>query len=171
MRRREFVFAATAASAASISPGCIGGSGPSEQEWETVKGFVREGTELLETAHDRFSSWRDDPSAVSADEFRDVAAALDDPEAGPLPPRDEVRSWEFDVTRDDESWRVDGDDLDEALGDLTGTMTDTRELCEDIASADADPDSVTEQQMSELDRLIEEIPEVNQRIRGLLFGE
>lgn len=148
----------------------MGGSGPSEQEWETVRSFVREGTDLLEKARSHLVSWREDPGSVSPEEFRDVAEQLEEPESGPLPPRDDVRSWEFDVTREDETWRVDGEELDDTLADLTSTMTATREICDDVADADGDPEELTEDQISEIDSLIDDIPDVVDAARGLLFG-
>lgn len=170
MRRRRYLQMVASAAAAAAASGCLGGSGPSEQEWETVKSFVREGTELLERARDRFISWREQPGSVSADEFGSLADDLDDVGTGPLPPREEVRSWEFEVSNDEETWTVEGQELDQTLAKLTSTMTDARESSRAISNADADPGSVSEYVVSEVDTLIEDIPDVVDEARGLLFG-
>ncbi len=173
MRRRSFLRAtgsAAVAAAASTTSGCLGGNGPSEQEWETVRDFVREGTDLLERARSDFVSWREDPDAVSADAFATLADDLDDVGTGPLPPREEVQSWEFDVSNEDETWRVQGEELDQMLADLASTMTDAQEASRAISDAGADPDSVGDDVSSEVDRLVEEIPGVVDDARGLLFG-
>lgn len=159
-----------AAAAAAAASGCLGESGPSEEEWETVRGFVEEGTSLLERARSNFVSWREDSDSVSAEEFSSVASDLDDVGTGPLPPREEVKSWEFDVSNDEETWRVNGEELDQMLADLTSTMTDARQTSGSISDAGADPDAVSGNVSSEVDRLIEEIPEVVDDARGLLFG-
>ncbi|MFW5929272.1 MAG: hypothetical protein ACOCT0_02500 [Halobacteriota archaeon] len=171
MKRRGFL----GLTAAAFATGCLGGSGPSDEEWDNIRGYSREMSDHLEDVREDLVSWRDDSDSVSADTFRDHAQGVRDiRDEYPLPDPEDVEEWRFDVSRededDDESWRVQGEDLDEALLEMARADDSAERACDGIADADGDPDELSGGDEDAVDDAIDDIPDAVDGIRELVFG-
>lgn len=155
---RRAYLATTAAGLSAALVGCLGG-GLDEEEVEVIDSWLLDAVELVDEGVLLVSFWFEEPDSVDLDEIAPLET-----EAGELlnrwdeeirPKMDDLRETDIDRTVADETWTVDGENLEAALEELRWSVDAVHTGVGALLEEDGDPDELDQEDESTLEELVD----------------
>lgn len=182
MKRRAFIQT-TVAGVIVGSSGCLGDSYDEELWSSTIRPWIEDAIPFVENSHFTLSSWVLEEEDFDRERFEEMENdasqlqarrdAMPRPisEAGDPP----LETWTIMMSRADEEWTIDGEDLITILNDnqhLAVMVDEILWATEDILEEDGQHDELIDDSlfMSGLDNIIEDAPEAVEFARDRVFN-